>query len=110
MSSRAQIPSPEAPLPDILQFAITYDGYARMDGGPLDVAEATDGVRRHLAEHGDVPIGASEESLRAALFFLQRQTHHWGDVPAEYENQMRTLVAAISDGNKTGFVTDDHFG
>lgn len=110
MTLKAPIPSPDARLPDLLRFALTYDGYARLGGGPTEVADATEVVRHHLAEHGVVPADTSEESLRAALFFLQRQTHHWGIVPAEYESQMRTLVAAISDTNKTGFVTDDHFG
>ena len=109
MTSRAQIPSRDAPLYAILEFAITFDGYARLGGGPVEVASSTEDLRQYLAQHGDVPAEATEDELRAALFFLQRQTHHWGDVPAEYEDQMRTLVAAIADKNETGFVTDDGF-
>lgn len=66
-------------------------------------------MRRHVADHSEVPKDASQESQRAALFFLQRQTHHWGEVPADSEAQMRALVAAIGARTETGWVVDDDF-
>lgn len=86
----------DAPLDEVLRFAVTYNGYARLarDVGRLhDVVEP---VLESLRERGAVPEWAGLDLLRGALFFLQRQTHHWGDVPPEEEAYMRTLVAAIA--------------
>jgi hypothetical protein len=47
-------------------------------------------------EAGDpVPGWAGIDILRGTLFYLQRMTHHWEDVPPEQERQMRLLVAVI---------------
>lgn len=86
------VPSPAARTLEILRFALTYDGYGR-HGGVQEVREYALPVLSDL-EAGRRP-DAELDRLRAALFFLQRQTHHWGELPIEQERWMRALVIAI---------------
>ncbi len=88
-------PSADAPLHDLLEFGLSYNGYERLAGDPEALRRIVDPVIRELDSSGTVPGWAGLDMLRGALFYLQRLTHHWGDVPADQERQMRVLVTAI---------------
>jgi hypothetical protein len=83
------------PLSDLLSFALSYNAYARLAQDPEHLVGIVQPVLAEL-EHGqDPPAWAGLDLLRGALFYIQRQTHHWGDVPREQESQMRSLLSAI---------------
>lgn len=97
MCSRlATCPARDAPLPDILGFALTYNGYDRLGSGPDALVPIVQPVLEAMRVDGQVPEWAGLDLLRGTLFWVQRLTHHWGDVPPAEEALMRDLVEAIS--------------
>jgi hypothetical protein len=54
-----------------------------------------------------IPDWAGLDLLRGSLFFIQRQTHHWGDVPPAQERDLRRLVGAIGRHALSGELADD---
>lgn len=102
------IPDPEGPLFDLLVFALTYDAYARLAHPPENLARLVSPVTKALAKTGEPPPWAGVDLLRGTLFWIQRKTHHWGDVPAEEENQMRTLVRAIAKHSGGRVLVEDY--
>jgi hypothetical protein len=95
MSGYVTCPGPEADLKVILRFALSYNGYERIGRGVEDLARVVKPVLEHLKSSGSAPPWAGTDLLRAALFFLQRQSHHWGHVPPDQEQRMRVLVDAL---------------
>lgn len=98
-------PDPDGPMPEIELFALTYNAYARLCSE--DLPRLVSPVLRSLAKHGQPPRWAGVDLLRGTLFFLQRQTHHWGEIPTEQERQMRTLVAAINERHNAVMMVAD---
>jgi hypothetical protein len=95
MSGTVSCPRADAPLQDLLDFALTYDGYHRLGTDPAALRRIVEPLLQELQTRETVPDWAGLDLLRGTLFFVQRQTHHWGDVPPEQEGHMRLLVAAI---------------
>jgi hypothetical protein len=87
----------DAPLQGILEFALTYNGYERLATEVEHLHGVVEPVLTSLAAEEAPPEWAGIDLLRGALFFIQRQTHHWGDVPDEQERFMRQLVGAIAE-------------
>ena len=88
-------PPTDADLYVILEFALTYDAYRRLADSPQALAPIISPIVDALAAGGGVPVWAGLDLLRGSLFYLQRRTHHWGDVPPDQEHHMRTLVTGI---------------
>lgn len=78
----------------IVEFALTYNGYQRLCAE--DLPRLLGPVLKSLSRTGQPPGWAGVDLLRGTLFFIQRQTHHWGEIPPTQEQHMRTLVAAIA--------------
>lgn len=95
MEEHTRCPSPDADLGEILRFALTYDGYWRLSTGPEHLRPVIGPVLDSMDAGKGIPEWAGLDLLRGTLFFIQRMTHHWGDVPPEQETQMRSLVDAI---------------
>jgi hypothetical protein len=95
MSGTVSCPRADAPLQDLLDFALSYDGYQRLGADPAVLRRIVEPLLQELETGETVPEWAGLDLLRGTLFFVQRQTHHWGDVPPEQERHMRLLVAAI---------------
>ena len=62
---------------------------------PAELHRFIEPVLTSVRDRGEPGAHAGVELLRAALFYLQRQTHHWGHVPPADEREMRILLAAI---------------
>ena len=78
----------------ILEFALTYNAYHRLCSENLP--KLISPVLKSLAKSGQPPAWAGVDLLRGTLFFIQRQTHHWGEIPPAEDRHMRALVAAIA--------------
>jgi hypothetical protein len=94
-------------LPDLLEFALTYDGYERL----ADADHIRQIVRPVLdaLEHDRPPTWARLDLLRAALFYLQRNFHWTDDPTGELEAKMRILLSAIGDAADDRPLTVDYF-
>jgi hypothetical protein len=107
VSGYVTCPEKGADLQVILSFALSYNGYERIAREVPDLARVVEPVLEHVESAGSAPPWAGSDLLRAALFFLQRQSHHWGYVPPEQEQRMRLLVEAIRRTGP-GPMLDDH--
>lgn len=86
-----EIPSPDANLPTIMAFALTYNGYDRFDGS---LGEFANIARQWWGRLGQTPWDV--DSLRAALFYEQRRHRHLGGTPSASDVQyLRALIASI---------------
>lgn len=85
------VPAPSAPWPDIMMFALTYDGYALWD-------EVGAFANRMRDEWGARRILPSElDSLRACLFFEQRRFRHFDQDPVgEDLDYIHALLSGIA--------------
>lgn len=92
-------PQAGAPLPELLQFALTFNGYTRVASSPSKVSELLEPFFREWKASRTIPEWAGLDTLRGALFWVQRGGHHRGD-EAEQGSDLRELVAAIR--NKCG--------
>jgi hypothetical protein len=106
MSGTVSCPPADAPLQDLLDFALSYDGYQRLGADPAALRRVVEPILQGLETRETLPDWAGLDLLRGTLFFIQRQTHHWGDVPPEQERHMRCLVAAIG---RHALVRQPHF-
>ncbi len=86
------IPGPNAPwMPDIAEFALTFDGYEALGDRTGDLANAT---KHKWTETRALPDDLIE--LRSCLFFEQRRYRHFGWGPDEDAMAyVRALVEAI---------------
>jgi hypothetical protein len=76
------------------EFALTFNGYEHVHGGVEELHLIADAIRTLWELDGILP--RSVDKLRTALFFVQRQHHHWGEPPDETEmDYVRALVATI---------------
>jgi hypothetical protein len=95
VSAYIDCPAADADLEGVLLFALSYNGYQRLAEDVEQLAGVVAPVLEHLEAHGAPPPWAGYDLLRGALFFLQRQSHHWGLVPPDQEARMRRLIDAI---------------
>lgn len=80
----SQIPSAEADVDDLIEFAHTFDAYQRW------------GSFERCAELANARDHASTDKLRSCLFFKARRWRHFGEEPGDESLQYwRTLVADI---------------
>lgn len=94
MLTSEMIPGDDAPWqPDIVNFALTFDGYAAFDG--FDPLAATGNITaEEWQRDGALPNDLS--ILRGCLFFEQRRYRHFdSDPPGESMAYIRALVSAI---------------
>ncbi len=86
------IPGPNAPwMPDIAEFALTFDGYLALGDRVGDLANGTE---HEWSENRSLPDDLVE--LRSCLFFEQRRYRHFGwDPDEEAMVYIRALVEAI---------------
>lgn len=86
------IPGPNAPwMPDMAEFALTFDGYEALGTRIGDSANAS---RHEWSENGMLPHGLVE--LRSCLFFEQRRHRHFGwDPDGDAMGYIRVLIEAI---------------
>jgi hypothetical protein len=98
-----QVPEPSAPMPEIWQFALTYNGYDRHGGSRGAAAIGNDAAAR-WADTGTLPEDLA--TARCALFFEQRRYRHIGTDPrGEEASYIRSLVGrigALADGLVAG--------
>ena len=93
----AQIPSPEADWPEILQFALTYNAYRRVARGVPELKAVVQPVLDELKRSGTVPGWAGVDMLRATLFFCQRAVHMNDDYGPKSKARFLTLIGAIRE-------------
>jgi hypothetical protein len=88
------IPGPEAPISEILDFALTFSAYERLNAfGTEPVATIANRARERWVETQETPTDLT--ILRTALFFEQRRCH-WGNSPGPEDGRYyRALVSAI---------------
>ncbi len=97
MYPTTECPAEDCSLGEILVFALTYNGYKRLGAGPEHLSPVVRPVLNYLESHGTPPPWAGLDLLRGTLFYIQRRTHHWGDVPPGQERHMRALVSSIRE-------------
>ncbi|MBS1846882.1 MAG: hypothetical protein JST73_01275 [Actinobacteria bacterium] len=68
------VPDTDAPAGEILQFALSYNGYAR-HGGLSGIGERMNRLASEFERTGHLSDDLDE--LRTALFFEQRRAHHF---------------------------------
>lgn len=95
MSDWIECPPVDVRLDELLAFARTYNGYERLGNDPEHLQRVVRPVLTRVENGQQPPEWAGIDLLRGALFYIQRMTHHWGDVPDEQEAQMRVLLTAI---------------
>ena len=80
----ANLPSDDASLGELIDFAHSFNGYARW------------GSHERCAEIANSKDHSSIDSLRTCLFFEARRWRHFGTDPdPEAENYWRSLIAKI---------------
>lgn len=85
------VPSPDADLPTIMDFALTYNGYNRFEG---NLGEFANIARQWWARLGQTPWDV--DSLRAALFYEQRRHRHLESTPSASDMEyLRAVIASI---------------
>lgn len=89
-------PQPGAPLSEMLEFALTYDGYGRIASSPEHLGNLLEPFFAEWHRDGLPPDWAGIDLLRAALFWLQRGAHHRGDEESML-GEFDALVDAIRD-------------
>jgi hypothetical protein len=90
-------------IPDITEFALTYNAYNRV-GDVHTVGQIGNGVRPRYRNDGTFPHDLDE--LRAALFFEQRRYHHFGEGPdgrnLDYVQALVGAIRRVSGGTVAG--------
>ena len=88
------MPGPNARwMPDIAEFALTFDGYQALGDRTGDLATA---AKHEWSVNGVLPQGLIE--LRSCLFFEQRRYRHFGWDPDEDAMvYIRSLIEAIRE-------------
>lgn len=88
----AHVPGENAPYyPDIMNFALTFDGYARFRNQVATIAS-----RALVAYNDGGKLPATLDRLRACLFFQQRLWRNEGTDPdAESMRFIRAVLSAI---------------
>ena len=107
MGSDVVCPPTDADLDVILEFALTYDAYRRLADSPQALAPVISPIVNALEAGDGVPAWAGLDLLRGSLFYLQRRTHRWGDVPPDQEHHMRTLLTGIQTRSEGGPLHSD---
>jgi hypothetical protein len=78
-------------MPDIAEFALTFDGYQALGDRTGDLAN---GAKHEWSENRALPDDLVE--LRSCLFFEQRRYRHFGWDPEEDAmGYIRALIEAI---------------
>lgn len=97
---RVQVPSEDAGIWEIFEFALTFDGYGRGGfNGAAEIANTAQGKWRR-----DRVLPTDLDDLRTCLFFEQRRWRHFGSPPdAAADTYIRELVGAIRTASG-GFV------
>ena len=101
-------PSDRCDLAELLEFALTYNGYMRLANDPNTLERVVRPVLKALEAEKVPPDWAGIDLLRGTLFFMQRRTHHWGDVPADEERRMRVLLSHIASISCGAELSEDH--
>lgn len=93
------VPGDDAPwMPDIVEFALSFDAYVHF-GGFRELADMANDARRDWDTDRVLPDNLV--SLRSALFFEQRRWRHLDQPPSsfpaegEWLDYVRALVGAI---------------
>jgi len=89
-----ECPPDSVSLPDLLEFALTYDGYARLASEAKHLEGLVHPVLDSIRTQGVAPGWAGIDLLRGGLFVLQRESHWSEDLDGEIEAQMRLLPPA----------------
>ncbi len=92
--SKESIPDPDAPwAPDIVVFALAFDGYQALGGFDV-LAELANATHEAWQTSGELPESLIE--LRSCLFFEQRRFRHFGEKPDEVTmSYIRALLEPI---------------
>ena len=91
--SPVEVPRPEDGWDVIWPFALSLNGYERYDG---ELAKLKQSIHAMWDNEGVLPDDLDQ--LRFALFFIQRQHHHWGWPPDRDEaNFIRGIVRKIGE-------------
>lgn len=88
------VPAADAPwYPDIVEFAVTFNGYEAL-GGTGPIGSLANSVVSEWRSSGRLPDNLVE--LRSCLFFEQRRYRHFGEDPDEADMPyMRALIEGI---------------
>lgn len=101
--TRIQVPSGDATIHEIWEFALTYNAYDR-HGGFKPVAHVANGCASDWSRSRVVPDDLS--TLRQALFFEQRRARHTETGPSnnvpEYIRALVQKISVLSDGSVEG--------
>ena len=89
-------PGPDADWDEIQDFALSYDGYAAFEGGPIELGPIANCIARDWRGSGELPEDL--HLLRSALYFEQRRYRHFGWAPEGVAlDYIRALVARIGE-------------
>lgn len=95
MTENIPVPDAAAPLRQIWEFALTYNGYQRR-GGSQGAGDLANRALARYEEAGELP--EDMDDLRCALFFEQRRWRHYGYDPSPADQRyFRALVRRISE-------------
>lgn len=84
-----QIPDSNSDWYTIASYALTFNGYGFVNGGPLELSYLYDKVATD-------PKNASLDELRACLFYIQRAVRFTGNEPSAFDvEEARTLIKMI---------------
>jgi hypothetical protein len=86
------IPDVNSDWGTIAAFALTFNGYNYINGGPLELSYFCDSIVNAGMNN------ASLDELRACLFFLQRVGRFCGDEGSDYDlEEARELLALMKE-------------
>ena len=107
MPRSVRCPDPDAPTEKLLVFAGRYNGYARLANDPQRLQAVVADVLRALDSTERCPEWAGLDLLRGALFYIDREAHHFGELTRERERHVRQLVSAIQVASRGGLLSND---
>ena len=89
------VPSPDASQLDLINFALTYDGYNHVRGGPTEVSKIANPVIERFERERYLPDEL--DLLRMTLFWLQRMGHNQEQMDGKTWVRSESIWHAIVD-------------
>ena len=89
------VPGPDASQLALIEFALTYDGYRHLRGGPTEVSKIADPVIERFRRDQYLPDDL--DLLRVTLFWLQRTGHNQEQMDRTAWVRSKSIWQAIVD-------------
>lgn len=92
------VPNKAASLKELIEFAVTYNGYERICSNPSEYEALFAYVERLYFDQGLISEALQVDYLRAWLFMLYRRDYFTGSASNPDELQLwRMLISLIAD-------------